>query len=96
MRHQPGIRTLSSRAVVQYNEVERRVWHKHLDALRNYRPPAYSGRVWFLRSPVHLFRGPFELDELDLGGPVEELLNGSQGTVVSPMTNQMQFFRLRR
>ena len=56
----------------QYNEVERRVWKKHLNALRQYRPQRYPGRVWLFRSPVHLLRCSFEPDygwrELATGG----------------------------
>ena len=46
----------------RYREDERRVWRKHLNALGNYHPQPYVGRVWLFRSSVHLLRCSFAAD----------------------------------
>jgi len=70
----------------QYSEAERRVWQKHLQALRQYQPQPYAGQVTLFRSPVHLLRCSFDSrygwEDLALGGVNQRVIPGAHETIM--------------
>jgi amino acid adenylation domain-containing protein len=70
----------------QYSEEERQVWQKHLQALANYKPESYPGRVCLFRSPVHPVRCSFDADygwgELAAGGVIRKIIPGAHETIM--------------
>jgi thioesterase domain-containing protein len=70
----------------QYNEDERRVWRKHLQALCDYYPRKYPGRVLLFRSPVHLLKCSFGSDygwrELADGGVTTRVIRCAHESIL--------------
>jgi len=69
-----------------YSEDQRRVWHRHLEALRKYQPQTYAGRVVLFRSPVHLLRCSFDPQygwgELARGGVTQQIISSAHETIM--------------